>query len=461
MNYDTAKLRQFIKEHFGPEDLNDLLFDYFRSVHEDLTPGMTKRQHTSLLLEFCSKHNQMPNLLAAVKNMRPFFQLDDYVQRQKAPAAAPPTPAPITRDPHQIFISHAHQDAEMARRLADDLESFGCKIWMAPDNIRPGEKWAEAINRGLEESGVFLLLLSPEAVVSRWVQTETNVAIELNHEKEMQLFPLLVRDCRVPVLWRAYQYISLHDGYEPGFSKLWQSLYPPVDLPPSLFEPRDEREMPKAPQKWIHPKSGLEMMRVPSGEFLFGNDKKKLHLDEFWIAKTPVTNAEYARFVAEKKVKSPEHWRGNMPPAELANRPVVYVSWQDAKAYAAWAGMELPTEEQWEKVARGADGRKYPWGDNWRENHCNTYESGIGKTTPVGQFSPRGDTVYGCVDVSGNVWEWTDSLYQEDDVRRVLRGGSWDVAQDGARAVARDSDFPDDRLGDIGFRVMARRAPFQ
>ncbi|MBK8899622.1 MAG: TIR domain-containing protein [Anaerolineaceae bacterium] len=224
MNVDTAKLRQFINDKFGPQDLNDLLFDYFRSVYEDVTPGMTKRQQISLLLEFCHQHNQMENLLVAVAQMRPFFQPDDYVQGQKAPTVALPTPAPITRNRRQIFISHAHQDAEVAQRLAQDLAAHGYAIWIAPDSIRPGEKWVEAINRGLEESGIFVLLLSPDAVASRWVQLETNVAITYTHEDEMKLYPLMLKTCRIPALWRAFQHISLRGDYASGYEQLLTTL---------------------------------------------------------------------------------------------------------------------------------------------------------------------------------------------------------------------------------------------
>ncbi len=199
MNVETAKLRQFINDHFGPQDLNDLLFDYFRSVHEDVTPGMTKRQQISLLLEFCHRHNQLQNLLAAVGKMRPFFQPNDYVQGEKAPAAALPPPASITRNPRQIFISHAHQDMHFAQKLAKALDLLGYKVWIAPGSIRPGEKWTEAISRGLEESNVFVLILSLDAIASNWVDTEMNLAIELNHEGKMEIFPLVLKECDWPI----------------------------------------------------------------------------------------------------------------------------------------------------------------------------------------------------------------------------------------------------------------------
>ncbi len=131
MNVDTAKLRQFINEHFGPEDLRTFLFDYFRSVYDDLTDGLTKKRQIALLLEYCHSHKKFPDLLAAIQRERRFFQLDDYVQGEKAPTVAPQPPSPIIRNPRQIFISHAHQDAEVAQRLAHDLEAHGYDIWIA------------------------------------------------------------------------------------------------------------------------------------------------------------------------------------------------------------------------------------------------------------------------------------------------------------------------------------------
>lgn len=155
MNYNTAKLRQFIKQFFNAEELTGFLFDYFATVSDDVTPTMPKSQQIQMLLDYCARHSKMPDLLTALHRERPnSFSPDDYVQGQKAPTAAPQPPAPITRNPRQVFISHAHQDAEVAQRLAHDLAAHGYDIWIAPDSIQPGEKWVEAMNRGLEESGI-------------------------------------------------------------------------------------------------------------------------------------------------------------------------------------------------------------------------------------------------------------------------------------------------------------------
>ncbi len=149
---------------------------------------------------------------------------------------------------------------------------------------------------------------------------------------------------------------------------------------------------------------------VPPGEFIQGSvdglDLQITRLDKgFFAARMPVTNAHYALFVEKTQHKPPRHWEGKYP-HEIAERPVVNVTWHDAAAYAEWAGARLPTEEEWEKAARGYDGREYPWGE-WAEGRCNTYEEGIRDVSPVGQFSPTGDSPYGLQDAAGNVWEWT------------------------------------------------------
>jgi len=227
-----------------------------------------------------------------------------------------------------------------------------------------------------------------------------------------------------------------------------------------------------------------EMVPVPAGPFLMGTSdeqirdmlkrfkwakefKKKGYFDReqpqhevtlpaYEIGRYPVTNAEYAAFVETTGHDAPRHWRDGRLAEEVADHPVVHVSWNDALAYVNWLAertgqpYRLPTEAEWEKAARGSDGLLWPWGNDWDPERANCKPDGPGETTPVGQYSPAGDSPYGCADMAGNVWEWTRSLYQpypynSEDGRndlqlegaRVLRGGSWDYGRDVARCAAR------------------------
>jgi formylglycine-generating enzyme required for sulfatase activity len=228
-----------------------------------------------------------------------------------------------------------------------------------------------------------------------------------------------------------------------------------------------------------------ELIHIPAGEFLMGSDPKKdkgaykaeqpqhtLHLPEYYMAKTPVTNAQYLAFVEATGQKPPGHWEGGKPPGGKEEHPVVRVSWHDATAYCQWLAeatgkaYRLPSEAEWEKAARGTDGRIYPWGNEWEKKRCNSKEGGPGETTPVGQYSPGGDSPYGCVDMAGNVWEWTWSLFKDypynpkdgrEDAKaegsRALRGGSWLYDQGYARVSYR-SLLQTDIFLNIGFRVV-------
>jgi len=221
----------------------------------------------------------------------------------------------------------------------------------------------------------------------------------------------------------------------------------------------------------------LALVRVPAGEFLMGSDKGKdpdadddeqpqhrLRLGEYWIGKYPVTNAQYKAFVDATGYAPPEHWEGGQIPAGKENHPVVHVSWYEAVAFCEWAGLRLPTEAEWEKAARGTDGRTYPWGNQAPDKQRCNFNRNIGDTTRVGQY-PAGTSPYGCLDMAGNVWEWTSSMnrsypYRADDGRenlevardRIVRGGSWDDNQRLVRAADRSRNFPENKSDLVGFR---------
>jgi formylglycine-generating enzyme required for sulfatase activity len=236
-----------------------------------------------------------------------------------------------------------------------------------------------------------------------------------------------------------------------------------------------------------------ELIPIPAGEFLMGSDPRTdknagddeqpqhyLHLPDYSIAKTPVTNVQYLAFVQSKGQKPPKYWKGGKPPGDKEDHPVVGVSWEDAMAYCNWLAeamgkaYRLPSEAEWEKAARGADGRIWPWGNEWDEKRCNTREGGPGDSTPVGQYSPGGDSPYGCVDMAGNVFEWCTTRegksypydvsedewseeYLQGSAARVLRGGSWLSNQYLARCAYRNRNNPHNtrKRNNNGFRVVS------
>jgi serine/threonine-protein kinase len=198
------------------------------------------------------------------------------------------------------------------------------------------------------------------------------------------------------------------------------------------------------------------MLTIPAGDFWMGDERQRVHVDAFQISKYAVTNAQYKRFVEATGHPAPAHWQGRGIPAGKALHPVVFVSWFDAQAYARWAERRLPSEAEWEKAARGIDGREYPWGD-WAEGRCNTREAKIGDTTPVGQYCPRGDSPYGCVGMAGNVWEWTTP--RSLSVNPVVRGGSWNYLRGVARCTYRIRHNPSAVNAELGFRLACSDAP--
>lgn len=215
----------------------------------------------------------------------------------------------------------------------------------------------------------------------------------------------------------------------------------------------------------------------------------------FRIARTPVSNALWLAFVQDTGAHRPINW-GVEPAPEQGDHPVVDISWDDAQLFCGWlrdrtgSALRLPTEAEWEKAARGGDGRRFPWGDAFDLTRCNVRESALGATTPAGAY-PAGASPYGVLDMAGNVWEWTQSLqaaypYAADDgrngakaqiprrlprilqrlvrqapehmpppveLRRVLRGGCWANPSGFARCACRLRLAPDKRTPFVGLRL--------
>jgi formylglycine-generating enzyme required for sulfatase activity len=235
----------------------------------------------------------------------------------------------------------------------------------------------------------------------------------------------------------------------------------------------------------VWPNDGKEMVLVAGGAAVMGtgegdpshSPEHMVEVAEFYIDRWPVTNSEYKKFLDDTGHPVPNYqvswcdtegynWdpETGMYPEGKEDHPVVLVTWEEAMAYAAWVGKRLPTEAEWERAARGLHGRRYPWGNDFDHNYCNCKEAGVKGTSPIGYFSPNGDTPEGVIDLVGNVWEWVNTLfrpypYDPDDGResrnaagfRVLRGASWVNDANVAHAMARlDGDFQ--FYNNVGFR---------
>ncbi len=177
-----------------------------------------------------------------------------------------------------------------------------------------------------------------------------------------------------------------------------------------------------------------------------------VELKSFYMDKYPVTNEEYYRFLTSTGMKPPKHWKDGIYPMELKHHPVVYVSYHQAKAYAQWAGKRLPSEFEWELAASGYQRYSYPWGNNFDRQYLNC-DHVIGSTSEVKRF-PKGQSPFGCYDMCGNVWEWTDTHGIFFRNYRIVKGGSWKEKPDEVSIAIRFEVSPRTQTDFIGFRCV-------
>ncbi len=403
------------------------------------------------------------------------------------PAAPRPAPSPTAID---IFLAYSHHDSATMRRLYTDLRGAGWSVW-TDEGLEPGTPiWQEAIQEALRQARCLVVVLSPHASKSHWVNSEISYTLKLGR----RIIPVLADGddlSAVPLSLTNTQWVDVRAGYRQAVEG---------ELLPALRR---------------HLGGGLpapvrfDWITIPDGEFLMGSDKQndslawddelpqhRLHLPAYRIARVPVTVAQFAAFVAATGHKTTAEARGfarvwtgtkwddvkganwlhpRGPDSDVAakqDHPVTCISWHDAQAFCVWATrvtgetVVLPSEAAWEKAARGTDGRIYPWGNEPPTEHLCNFAGKVGDTTAVGSY-PAGASPYGALDMAGNVWEWTATKWVDNykkylpdddpagDASRTLRGGSFDYLVRFVRCACRFRDSPDVMLFNVGFRVVS------
>jgi formylglycine-generating enzyme required for sulfatase activity len=391
---------------------------------------------------------------------------------------------------------------------------MGAEVWWDVSGIDEGN-FLGKINQALQQCQWLVLVLTPNAVASKWVNIEVNAAINRREQGLMRgVLPMLAsimgHDAIPPIWDNLHRYDGV--GNYPGeIARLARTL----GLSGAPAEPPQAAPViPVGPPNYIpqrlwdlgfrgmyFPSDGAELILppvcdAPAGSFLMGSDPNKdqeaqkdeqperlVTLGAYQIATFPVTVAEYACYVRTTRRAAPTggdsndldvSWQTQLR-ARLGH-PVVMVNWRDAAAYVQWLAARtgqpwrLPSEAEWEKAARWDAGtgssRLYPWGDAFDASRCNTSEGMRGMTTPIGSY-PTGASPSGALDMAGNVWEWTSSVFKrypynpgdgreraESPESRVLRGGSWRRPGWSARAACRADHDPGYAGVGHGFRVV-------
>jgi len=395
-----------------------------------------------------------------------------------------------------IFISYSHRDAQWCQEFVATLESEGFSVWLDTNSLVPAASFVHQIELELQQRDIYIIILSPEALASEWVQREFELALASNRT----ILPVLLKP--IPIVGQSHGFLSMiqqidvqgQNGITAArtvLPRLTSSSAPPptigisqkmLILPESLFTLGFRIQYVNGYGVIVPP-----LCDVAAGAFPMGYDAAQppmlVEVAAFAITKYPVTVAEYAcaarvRDVSEGRELGDFDWKTQL---RRQDRPVVCVTWQNAVDYAAWLSRltgkvwRLPTEAEWEKAAcwdrQTSRPRTFPWGDEWDKQRANTSDGGQQSASPVGAYGEAGASACGAEDMAGNVWEWCLSRYQsypyhEGDGRneaqgsggRVVRGGSWRDHPRMARTAYRNFEDPLSFYDHRGFRLVCEAA---
>jgi formylglycine-generating enzyme required for sulfatase activity len=414
-----------------------------------------------------------------------------------------------------IFVSYSKKDKTFAHKLADDLEAAGYDIWIDRE-IEGGVEWRKTIEEKLRAAREVIVIISPNSIVSKWVNHEATIA----HGMNKKIFPLLIEpiDVELPLWLDKTQWIDVSDVSETAFKELTEVLTPLnpyrayfyrnrlvmlsitlmviiILMGLAIFLPNLDREAPEA-GNWIS---------IPAGSFIMGFDQEEAekarqgcldgaseiaycyevvdylenagriqnpNLPNYKIMDNEVTNGQYSKCVEDGTCQSPADW--SFGPEEV-NKPAANLNWFEAMEYCQWLGGRLPTQGEWEKAARDSTERLYPWGNSWDPNKANLENQEDGKVERITEFAESDVNNDGVKNMAGNVREWTASecpigcgysseqifsnqpLSVEDAFTGtliVLKGGSWRNERSTGMIANWGTIAAELRRPEIGFRCV-------
>ncbi len=416
----------------------------------------------------------------------------------------------------RVFLCHASQDKLVVRELYQRLLAEGwIDPWLDEEKLLPGQDWDTEIEKAVESSDAIIVCLSNKSVskegyVQKELKSALNTALFIP-EESIFIVPIRLDECPIPRSLRAIQFTDFFPSSRKNwaYQRMQQSLRIRLDQilnveddqlsskdPPSMHlePPRGNTENDPSRVTW----GGTEFCRIPRGKFQMGtNESYRLWLFpffdlasyehpqhtvdipyEYWMSRFPVTNEQYSSCIGALGKNHPvEDWKAKK------DYPVILITWDDAMFYCKHLNkrfgstlpygfvFRLPTESEWEKAARGTDGRIYPWGNQYEKNRLNTKRGEAEAVTPVSLFSPVGDSPYGCADMLGNVEQWVHSIFksypyrpgdgredEEPSEQRVLRGGyfrSMDMDRSPRCTDRRERKSDDLKYSQrLGFRIV-------
>lgn len=392
--------------------------------------------------------------------------------------------------PMKIFLSYASQDREIAQSIHRALLEQGHDVFFDREDLPPGEEFHTQIRRAIADSDLFVFLISENSIdAGSYTLNELEIAEKSLKQASGRLLPVLLKPMpfeQIPTFAKSVTLLqstgnipaAVADAVHRVSEKkrrtlIWQifggTLLAAL-IGAGIWYARTSGE----PAANITGQDGAPSVLVPTGNFVMGDDlespQREIFLDAYYIDRFEVTTSRYTKFLAATgSVAAPDGWDA-LDPIKGGELPVMGVNWSDATAYCEWAQRRLPTDAEWEKAARGSDGRKYPWGDalptldhaNYQNASAESYNGGLRN---VGAH-PAGRSQFGVDDMSGNVAEWVADWYTESfphndrrnpkgpetGTERVVRGSGRFDHPDRLIATKRYHANAELRNEDIGFR---------